>query len=278
MKHNYLFTTFAIALSMGALTSCSQSNEPNRPEELPKAIHLGAIVTEISSRWVTQGTTLSIAIPEFNYTSENPDVELSSICLIHEGDTIATRPYKDDFSISTTVGSWPHGENELTLTAIFKTPDWTIEKEFMHPKVIVFDELPHFEIEGTIQKDIKWLASNGEKFEHFFAFNSVGHVFRIGSITWTASNGERFTFNKLADMTPTFHIVRDATNFDADITSTELHWFTPTGPAVPSQEDILTGSTYLYADFGVSGIHEGILVETSSTEKFTLISASADAD
>ena len=279
-KRNYIFASFAIALAGMALTGCSQSDEPdfNQPEELPADIHLGAIITEISSRWVTEGSILTISIPEFNYSCTDPEMKLSAISLIHAGDTIATRPFKEGFSISTTVGAWAHGDNELTLSAIFSTPTWTVEKEFMHPKVIVFNELPHYEIEGTIEKDIKWLASNGEKFQHFFTFSSVDHVFRIGSITWTASNGERFTFNKLADMTPTFHIVESATNFDADITSTELHWFRPDGPAIPSQEDYLTGRTSLYGDFTVRGIHEDILVETSSTEKFTLVAGTTETD
>ena len=275
LKHLLQFIGIAV-LSLGGVACSSQDDVELPPQVKDPEIQLGAIVTELSSRWLTEGDKLNISISEFNYTCSDPDVELTTISVENDGEIIASRPYRSDFSISITAGNWNHGENELTLIATFTTPTGEISKEFMHPKIIIFDELPRYDIEGIIEKDIKWLASNGEKFQHAVSIQSDNHIFRIGSITWTASNGEKFQFNKLSDMVPTFYINREATNFDADITSTELHWFKPNGPAVPSQDDYLSDEALLYGDFTVTGIHEGIVIEVTPSIVFRLIGSNKE--
>lgn len=265
---------FLLPLLMGILVSGCDHHDPTPtvPSLKPSDIIMGPHVTNLSSndRWLTNGQMLQIIIKDLDYSTTASDVDLTSIKIEKDGNPIMIVPFKLNIPIDIKVDDWRHGENTIKLIALFKSNNDEVEKEIGNYKFIVFNELPKYDIEGLFTDEIKWMASNGEKFYKYIEIHSIDHVFEYGfNIVWIASNGEKFQYTTLKN--PYFFINKDATNFDVEITKEELHWRTPNGPAELPKGEALADKEILYGDFTVDGVHEGIAISQEVTIGFSFI-------
>lgn len=263
-----MLCTFISLLLLSLFSSCDKPKESLKPSDIIMGIHN----IEYSTHWLTNGQSVQITIDDLKYSTTDPDVKLTSIKIEREGELITTAPYKQHSPINIKVNKWNHGENTIKLIAIFKSNDNVVEKEISTANFTVFDEIPSYDIEGFINDEIKWRASSGETFYKFFEDVSINHIFSINRrIKWVASNGEIFSYI-FKPKNPYFYINKDVTNFDAIITKEELHWHSPDGPANLNEGEEFTYPVYLYVDFYVSGVHEGIALSQETTISFSFIS------
>lgn len=268
MKTSHFFLSL-ITLSLVVISGCSDDKTDFSPTLQPSDIIIGPHVIECSDYWLTDGQTLQMNISKLDYSTMASNVNLTSIKIEKDGKSILTVPYKLNTSIDIKVDKWNHGENTIKLVAVFKSNDDEVEIEIGSYIFIVFNELPKYDIEGFYQGEIKWMASNGEKYERYWEDVSINHVFgKFLGGKWIASNGESFSYYS-SPKNPTFFINKDVTNFDAEIAKEELHWHTPDGPANLIKGEELTYPVYLYGNFSVSGVHEGIAISEEITITFS---------
>lgn len=271
MKHfRFLFSFIALALLV-LLNDCSKDKENElKPSFTSSDIIMGSHFVEPSMRWLINGQTLQITIHELDYTPSVEGVTLTSIRVEKDGQTLLITPFKLESPIAINIDGWKHGENTLKLFAVFKSDNIEVEKEIGNYDFIVFNELPKYDVEGRISHEIKWLASNGEKFYKYLDVESEEHVFYFPQIKWIASNGEVFIF-QLKDIDPYFFINQEATNFDAQIIKEERHWFTQDGPSSLPTSEKLGDDVLLYVNFTVVGEHEGIHIEQNPMIGFRIL-------
>ena len=274
MKRILQIYSILLTIFMGIFVSGCDPHDTTTtiPSLNPSDIIMGPHDTNISSRWLTNGQMLQIIIKDLDYSTTASDVVLTSVKIEKDGNPILTVPFKLNDPINIKVDDWKHGENTLKLIALFKSNNDEVEKEISSYTLTIFNELPKYDIEGYLTYAIKWMASNGEKFEKYMEIHSIDHVFKYSfNIVWLASNGEKFQCSTLKNIHPYFFINKDATNFDANITKEELHWRTPDGPADLPKEETLADTEYLYVDFTVIGIHEGIQISQDITIGFKFL-------
>lgn len=265
MKTSHFFLSL-ITLSLVVISGCSDDKTDFSPTLQPSDIIIGPHVIECSDYWLTDGQTLQMNISKLDYSTMASNVNLTSIKIEKDGKSILTVPYKLNTSIDIKVDKWNHGENTIKLVAVFKSNDDEVEKEIGSLTFIVFNELPKYDIEGWYNDEIKWIA-NGEKYQRYLEEVSINHIFsKYIEIKWIASNGDYFHY---IPKNPTFFINKDVTNFDAEIIKEELHWHTPDGPANLTKGEELTYPVYLYGNFSVSGVHEGIAISQEITITFS---------
>lgn len=240
----------------------------------PSDIIMGPNLIEYSAKWLTDGQTLQITINDVDYSTTAADVKLTTIKIEKDGELIKEVPYKQHSTIDLKVNKWNHGDNTIRLVAIFQSNNGEVDKEIRSSNFIVFNELPHYDIEGYYTDEVTFVSTSGEIFYHFFQDESVNHVFsKCLETKDVASSGEVFYWIS-KPKNPSFFINKDVTNFDANITKVELHWNTPDGPANLAEEEDLTYPVYLYPHFSVSGVHEGIAISQESTIGFSFIKKS----
>lgn len=248
--------------------ACSESNEPDAPALTAPEIMVDQIMVGMPNQWLTQGSDFSMAITDLSFTSTVENTRLATVKLMRGDEVLVTEDYTPGMELTTRIVDWPHGENNLTLSGTFIADDWEITHTLFKTHLIVFNELPEYNIEGLVKKDVKWMASNGEQYQHYIEMESIDHIFTMPYIKWIASNGEKFVFDSVsADMTPTFFLSPEKTNFDATITSTKLHWGSFEGPSELGEET-LPFPVNLYGEFTVSGEHEGINIHSQSVITF----------
>lgn len=270
MKTNHFFLPL-ITLLLVVIFGCGDDKEELSSTLQPSDIIISKHLIDCSDKWLTDGQTLHLNIKELDYSTTASNVNLTSLKIEKDGKSILTVPCKLETPIDIKVDKWNHGENTIKLVAVFKSNDDEVEIEISSFTFIVFNELPKYDIEGFYQGEIKWMASNGEKFYKYWEDVSVNHFLgKSGGGKWIASNGESFQFH-YTPQNPTFFINKDVTNFNAEITKEELHWHTFDGPAHLAKGEELTSPVHLYVNFSVSGVHEGIVISDEQTTCFSFI-------
>lgn len=265
MKKILSILVFVISVAM---SSCSSEDDPKTSIKDSDVVLNGSTI-ELSDSWVASGETLNLTIPGIEYSSLIDNVKLTSIRIEKDGETVQSAKYYPNVSIPVKTNGWVHGKNTATVYAVFQYENEEIVKKVSTFEVIVFDELPRFEIEGVIRDDVKWVASNGEKFERYLEVESEDHKFMVPSIKWLASNGEEFVLNKINK--PSFFIVEDKSNFDASIVKESLQWGTiNSGIEWPETID-LDKTSFFYGEFDLKGVHEGIDIELTTTISFQIL-------
>ncbi len=273
MKHlNYCLTMVVMAMTL-LVSACGDDKDDDvSPDIKPTDIIMGAKIVSVSDNWLTDGQTIQVTVSALDY-STTTNAKLTSIKIEKDGNTLKTAPFKLNSSIDIKADNWSHGENTINVLAVFKAGNDEIEINISSFSLIVFNELPKYDIEGNYNEEIKWVASNGEKLDKYFELVSKNHIFDADvNIKWIASNGESFSYSFFPSKNPSFHINQDATNFNAKITKEELHWHTFDGPSEQLiAEDKLNYPVILYGNFTVVGTHENIAISEDCTITFKFV-------
>lgn len=252
------FILAAITLLFTMMTSsCGDDKETISPSLKPSDINLGPRLIEYSAHWLTNGQTLTINIKDLDYSKTVPGVNLSSIKIVKDGEVITTTPYRKNSPINVKVDGWQHGENTLKVIAVFKSNDGEAEKEIGSSNFIVFNELPKYDIEADYRE-------------------SYCSTTTTDPLTGEVKTNSCYLIDGL-----TFFFNKEVTNFDAEITKKELHWFTQDGPGFPPDDPgytdgsaVFQNPTFpikLYVNFTIIGTHEGIAISQETTIVFSFI-------